>query len=89
MNDVDLPQGAFATHVVNARVNVNPSNRWLTTTLVQYDSASRQQVLFARLNYIYRPGDDVFFIVNRTTERGTNGPAEYTIQLKMTYSLDF
>jgi hypothetical protein len=89
MNDVDLPQGAFTTHVVNARVNVNPSNRWLTTTLAQYDSASHQQVLFARVNYIYRPGDDVFLIVNRTTERGTNRPAEYTIQLKMTYSLDF
>lgn len=89
MNDVTLPQGAFATHVVNARVNVNPSNRWLTTTLVQYDSASHRQVLFARVNYIYRPGDDVFLIVNRTTERGTSRPAEYTVLLKMTYSLDF
>ena len=44
MNDVTLPQGAFTTHVVNARVNVNPSNRWLTTTLVQYDSASHRQI---------------------------------------------
>ena len=89
MNEVTLPQGAFTTHVVNARVNVNPSNRWLTTTLVQYDSASHRQVLFGRVNCIYRPGDDVFLIVNRTTERGTNRPAEYTILLKMTYSLDF
>ena len=42
-NDVDLPQGAFTTHVVNARMNVNLSNRWLTTTLAQYDSASQRQ----------------------------------------------
>ena len=89
MNDVTLPQGAFTTHVVNARMNVNPSNRWLTTTLMQYDSASRRQVVFARVNYLYRPGDDVFLVVNRTTERGTSRPAEYTILVKMTYSLDF
>lgn len=89
VNDVTLREGAFTTHVVNARVNVNPSNRWLTTTLVQYDSASHRQVVFARANYIYRPGDDVFVIVNRTTERGSGRPAEYTVQLKMTYSLDF
>jgi hypothetical protein len=89
MNDVSLPQGAFTTHVVNARVNVNPSNRWLTATLAQYDSASHRQIIFARVNYIYRPGDDVFVVVNRTHERGANKPAEYTILVKMTYSLDF
>jgi hypothetical protein len=88
-NDVTLPQGAFTTHVLNARANFNPSNRWLTTTLVQYDSASRQQVLYGRLNYIYRPGDDVFVVVNRSKERGTSKPAQYTVLVKMTYSLDF
>ncbi len=89
LNDVTLPQGAFTTHVLNARANFNPSNRWLTTTLVQYDSASRRQVLFGRLNYIYRPGDDVFVVINRGKERGTSKPAEYTLLVKMTYSFDF
>ncbi len=42
-NDVTLPQGAFTTHVVNARMNLNLSNRWLTTTLAQYDSASKRR----------------------------------------------
>lgn len=89
LNDVTLPQGAFTTHVLNTRANINLSNRWLTTALLQYDSASQRQVVFARLNYIYRPGDDVFVVVNRAADRGTGRPAEYTVLVKMTYSLDF
>jgi uncharacterized protein DUF5916/cellulose/xylan binding protein with CBM9 domain len=88
-NDVGLPQGQFTTHVLNARANFNPSNRWLTTTLVQYDSASRNLVVFGRLNFIYRPGDDLFVVVNRTTQRDTSRPAEYTLQVKLTRSFDF
>jgi hypothetical protein len=88
-NDVTLPEGAFTTHVLNARANFNPSNRWLTTTLVQYDSASRRVILFGRLNYIYRPGDDVFVVINRSTDRGTSRSAEYTLLVKLTYSVDF
>jgi len=88
-NDVSLPQGAFMTHEVNARVNFTPSNQWLATTLVQYDSASRRQTVFARLNYIYRPGDDLFVVVNRSRERASVRPAEYTLLVKMTHSFDF
>jgi hypothetical protein len=89
-NDVSLPQGSFTTHVLNARVNLNLSNRWLTTTLAQYDSASDQHVLFFRLNYIYRPGDDVFLVFNRSTpgDRASR-PADFTAMVKFTYSIDF
>jgi hypothetical protein len=89
-NDVSLPQGSFTTHVLNARVNLNLSNRWLTTTLAQYDSASDQHVLFFSLNYIYRPGDDVFVVFNRSTQGADTGrPADFTAMLKFTYSIDF
>jgi hypothetical protein len=88
-NDVSLREGAFTTHVLNARINVNLSNRWLTTTLAQYDSASEQHVLFFRLNYIYRPGDDVFLVFNRSTQAVAGRPADYTVMLKFTYSIDF
>jgi hypothetical protein len=89
LNDVTLPQGAFTSHVFNARANLNLSNRWLTTTLLQYDSASRRQVVFARLNYIYRPGDDIFVVINRSNDRGSGRPAEFTLLVKTTYSIDF
>ncbi len=89
-NDVSLREGAFKTHVLNGRMNLNVSNRWLTTTLVQYDSASKRQTLFFRVNYIYRPNDNVFLVCTRTTDRETSGrPADYQLMLKMTRSFDF
>jgi hypothetical protein len=90
-NDVTLPQGAFTTHVVNGRMNVNPSNKWLTTTIAQYDSAASRRVLFFRLNYIFRPGDNLFFVFNQTTQPGARGAdqRDRAVMLKMTYALDF
>ena len=88
-NDVELPQGAFTTHVVNARMNVNLSNRWLTTTLVQYDTASKRQVLYVRLNYIYRPGDDLFVVFNQSRQEGSRNEPDRSLMIKLTYSLDF
>lgn len=90
-NDVELPQGAFTTHVVNARMNVNLSNRLLTTTVAQYDSASRRNVLYVRLNYIYRPGDDLFVVYNQADDRGrgSQNRPDRALMVKMTYSLDF
>lgn len=89
MNDVTLPQGAFRTHVLNTRASINVTNRWLTTTIAQYDSASRRTVLYGRLNYIYRPGDDLFLVINRTSDRTTGAPADFGITVKLTRSFDF
>ena len=91
LNDVDLPQGAFTTHALNARMNVNLSNRWLTTTQAQYDSASRRNVFYFRLNYIYRPGDDLFVVFNQSSFRGGGrlDEPDRSLMVKLTYSLDF
>ena len=90
-NDVALPQGAFTTHVVNGRMNFNLSNKWLTTTLAQYDSASSRRVLFFRLNYIFRPGDNLFFVFNETTQptRLAGDDRDRAVMLKWTYAFDF
>lgn len=90
-NDVELPQGAFTSHVANARANVNLSNRWLTTTVAQYDSASRRALYYVRLNYIYRPGDDLFVVLNQSRDRalGVREQADRSVMVKMTYSIDF
>jgi hypothetical protein len=89
-NDVSLPQGAFTTHVVNARMNLNFSNRWLTTTLAQYDSASKRDNVYVRLNYIFRPGDDIFVVYNQSHVRGASlAQPDRSLMLKMTYSVDF
>jgi hypothetical protein len=90
-NDVTLPQGAFTTHVVNGRMNLNVSNRWLTTTIAQYDSAASRRVLFFRLNYIFRPGDNLFFVFNQTTQLATltQDRRDRAVMLKWTYAFDF
>lgn len=87
-NDVSLPQGAFVSNVVNGRLNVNLSNRWLTSTLVQHDSAADRTVLYFRLNYIYRPGDDLFVVYS---ESRLPGPAQTdrALRVKLTRSFDF
>ena len=91
LNDVTLPAGAFTAHVLNARVNVNLSNRWLTTTLVQHDSAARRDVVYLRLNYIYRPGDDLFIVFNQSEQAAGALPRrpDRSLMIKLTYSLDF
>jgi hypothetical protein len=88
---VRLREGEFTTHVLNARLNFNPTNKWLTTTLAQYDSASGRHVLFFRLNYIYRPGDDVFLVFNRSTQGSARPgePADRALMVKWTRSFDF
>jgi hypothetical protein len=90
-NDVTLPRGAFTTHVVNGRMNVNVSNKWLTTTLAQYDSASSRRVLFFRVNYIFRPGDNLFFVFNQTTQPTplARDQRDRAVMLKWTYAFDF
>lgn len=90
-NDVSLREGAFTTHVLNARMNVNLSNRWLTTTVAQYDSASRRNLVYMRLNYIFRPGDDLFVVYSQSqqTGAGSKGRPDRTLTVKLTYSLDF
>lgn len=90
-NDVTLPEGPFTTHVVNTRTNVNLSNRWLTTTLAQYDTASQRNLVYFRLNYIYRPGDDLFMVYSQSQQNGaaSGRQPDRTLMVKLTYSLDY
>jgi uncharacterized protein DUF5916/cellulose/xylan binding protein with CBM9 domain len=84
----------FTDHLVNARVNYNFNNQWLTSTIIQYNNADHFWGLNMRLNYIFRPGDDFFLIYNegrrfKDAAGVPYGPNERTIQAKMTYSFDF
>jgi hypothetical protein len=91
----------FTDHIVNARVNFNFNNRWLTTTTVQYNNADNFWGYNFRLNYIFRPGDDFFLIYNDGRQNGNfyrNGLRledslrehnDRSLQAKLTYSFDF
>ena len=91
LDDVKIPWGAFTSHVINNRINYAFSNHWLTSATIQYSNLRKLVNYRFRLNYIYRPGDDLFIIYNE----GRN-VAEYadrfsgrSIMVKWTYSFDF
>ena len=82
-------------------MNYSLNNRWLTSTVLQYNNADDLWGLNVRLNYIFRPGDDFFLIYTE----GRQGPSIFedghrvddplrqhtdrTIQAKFTYSFDY
>ena len=89
--DVNLPWGDFTSHVINNRVNYAFSNRWLTSATIQYSNLRQLVNYRLRLNYIYRPGDDLFIIYNegRNVADHADGFLGRSIMVKSTYSLDF
>ncbi|MSO19549.1 MAG: hypothetical protein EXQ56_03660 [Acidobacteria bacterium] len=89
--DASLPYGDFTDHTLNARVNYSFNNQWLTSTIVQYDRATSFFGFNFRLNYIYRPGSDLFLIYNETRQAGglRDGEKDRSLQTKLTYSFDF
>jgi hypothetical protein len=92
LNHVDLPFGNFTSHVINTRANYAFSNKWLTSTTVQYSNLDNFVNFRFRLNYIYRPGDDIFLIYNEgrnTNELDPDALLGRSLMLKWTYSFDF
>ncbi|MCZ6879398.1 MAG: DUF5916 domain-containing protein, partial [Acidobacteria bacterium] len=91
INRVQLAQAEAVTfHQVNNRLNFAFSRKWLTSTLLQYNSASDLIGVNFRLNYIYRPGDDLFIVFNSFSDR-SESPAELdrSLAIKLTHSFDF
>ncbi len=86
LDDIQLPGGALTSHVSNVRMNYNFTNNWLTSTTVQYDSVQDLVNFNFRLNWIYRPGDDLFLVFGQT--RNSN-LTDREIILKLTHSFDF
>lgn len=91
INKIGLFEGELVTfHQVNSSINVAFSRKWLTSTTIQYNSDRDVIGINFRLNYIYRPGDDLFIVYNDSRNR-TNSPAEMdrSFVIKLTHSFDF
>jgi hypothetical protein len=85
LEDVSLPDGEFVSHVVNAVFHLNLTNEWLTSTTLQYSSLDEEWGLNFRLNYIYRTGDDIFFIINQVDTPEGN---YWSVFAKFTHTLE-
>jgi hypothetical protein len=86
LDEVVLPGGEFTSSVSNIGITCNFTNDWLSSTTLQYDNLSDLFVVNFRLNYIYRPGDDLFVVYNQTRRSDLTDRA---IIVKFTHSFDF
>jgi hypothetical protein len=82
-----LPNGSFTAQLVSLRTTFAFTTRATLNSLVQYNSLDRQVSLNVRFNYIFRPGSDIFVVLNE--ERGSDAavwdPRSRGIRLKVTY----
>lgn len=86
-SDASLPDGAFVAHLVSLRTTYAITTRAALNSLVQYNSLDRRVSANARLGYTFRPGSDIFFVLNeeRGSETAVWDPRSRGVRLKVTY----
>ncbi|MFP3939539.1 MAG: DUF5916 domain-containing protein [Thermoanaerobaculia bacterium] len=87
-NDVSLPTGEFVTDVYRQRLGVSFSPDLVLDSFVQFNEAAELLAANVRLNWIYRPGADLFLVYNETWDAPTLADAtsrDRRIILKLTY----
>jgi len=96
IDDASLPvqpgyKGDFFQHIVNVSVNYSLNNQWLTSSTMQWDNIGNFFGFHFRLNYIFRPGDDLFLVYNEGRQVGgpEDGQIDRTLKAKLTYSFDY
>ncbi|MHC4236557.1 MAG: hypothetical protein ACYSUQ_15685, partial [Planctomycetota bacterium] len=86
-NDVDVPGGAFTTDLVRGRIKLAASTRLFGNALVQYNSQSGSFSANVRINWIHRPGSDLFIVFNerRDVVGSRWNPDSRAFIVKLTY----
>ncbi len=89
-NKVKLPDGEFTVNVLRQRVNLAMSPNLFWNSFVQYNDSDDLMSINSRINWIYKPGADLFLVYNQEWETG-NGTvaADRAIILKFTYLFMF
>ena len=87
LNDVELPTASFVTNVLRQRIDVSLNPNLFANALMQLNDGDELASLNLRLNWIYRPGADLFLVYTETWE--TDQPSWTTrdraLMLKFTY----
>ena len=68
-NRVDVPAGAFTADLARFQVGYSFSTRLVANALVQYNKRDDELSVSVRINFIHRPGSDLFIVFNE--ERGS------------------
>ena len=92
LNEVDLPGGSFTTRLIRERLSLSFSPNLTLNTLVQYNDSSDVFAINVRLNWIYRPGADLFVVYNQSWDAADLGALverDRQLLVKFTYPMDF
>ncbi len=86
INWVDLPQGAFTTHLAASRVQVAFRNDLAVQGLFQYNRDTQQLSTNVRFNWILKPGSELYVVYNEL-DRWWAGftPRNRSLVVKMNY----
>ncbi len=86
-SDASLPNGDFVAHLVAFRTLYAFTTKLSLNALAQYNSLDKRVSSNARLSYMFRPGSDLFLVLNE--ERGSDqrvwDPKSRGARIKLTY----
>jgi hypothetical protein len=87
---VSLPGVSFRIHELNTAISYSFSQKWLTRTTVLLNSQDRDVGVNFRLNYIIRPGDNLFIVYNESRLYGDRGRLQdRSLIVKTAFSFDY
>jgi hypothetical protein len=88
---ISLPGApAFSTKELNTELNYSFNQQWLTRSTFLLNSQDKEYTFNFRLNYIYRPENDLFIVYNETRAYGAGRALlNRALIVKLTYSIDF
>ncbi len=72
-NWVDLVEGASTTHLAGTRVTYTMTPTMFTSALLQYNTGSNTLAANVRLRWEYRPGSELFVVLNDERDTVTPG----------------
>ena len=88
-NRVELPNGNLTANITSLRFGYAFSTKLTTNALIQYNSLERDVSANVRLNFIHRPGSDLFIVLTerRGVERELWDLSNRGLVAKVTYLL--
>jgi hypothetical protein len=90
-SEATMPGGAFVAHVPGLRFGWTQSTRLTVATYLQYNSLTKRFIGNFRLDFIHRPGSDLYLVFNE--ERGTEGEpwslVDRGLAVKLNYLIRF
>jgi len=89
-NDARVPNGRLITNVSAVRLGYAVSTRAAFSSTVQYDALDQRLNTNARFSFLYRPGSELFLVVNSEREPTVlSADQPRTALLKLTYLARF